>query len=148
MKALLQKVTRGKVSIGNETVGEIGPGAVVFLGVTHGDSEKDAEYLAEKIATLRIFPSEKNYFDLSLTDKGYAVLAVSQFTLYAECVKGRRPDFIAAAKPDLAEPLYNFFVQKLREKGLKMETGRFGADMLVEIANDGPVTLMIESPAA
>jgi len=145
MRALIQRSTGAKVSVEGDVVGQIGEGLVVLLGVTHEDSEKDAEYLAQKVVNLRIFQGEGGEFDRSALEEGKEVLVVSQFTLYGGCKKGRRPDFNEAAKPEQAERLYKFFVQKLRETGLKVETGRFQAYMQVELVNDGPATLMIES---
>jgi len=128
-----------------KTVGEIESGLVILLGVKQDDTEKDAENLVKKIANLRIFPSDKGHFETSLIDEKKEVLVVSQFTLYGSTKKGRRPDFVAAAKPDLAEKLYDLFVKKMRETGLKTETGEFGAMMDVQLTNTGPVTFMIES---
>jgi len=145
MKALIQRVSQAKVTAEGEVTGEIGKGIVVLLGVTHDDTEKDVDYLVNKIADLRIFPSEKSGFDQSLTDVKGSLLVVSQFTLHASTKKGRRPDFTASARPELAERLYDLFIEKAREKGLNTATGRFGAMMDVELVNDGPVTLMIES---
>lgn len=145
MKALIQRTTGATVSVEGEVVGQIGEGLVVLLGIAHTDTEKEAEYLAQKIVNLRIFPGEKGEFDRSVLDDKLEVLVVSQFTLYGDCKKGRRPDFNEAAKPDQAEKLYKFFVQQIRESGLIVATGRFQAMMQVELINDGPVTLMLES---
>lgn len=145
MKALLQRTTGATVSVEGEVVGQIGEGLVVLLGVAHSDTEKDAEYLAQKIVNLRIFPGEKGELDRSALDDKLEVLVVSQFTLYGDCKKGRRPDFIEAAKPEQAEKLYKFFVQQILDSGLTVATGRFQAMMQVELINDGPVTLMLES---
>jgi D-tyrosyl-tRNA(Tyr) deacylase len=128
-----------------DIVGQIGEGLVVLLGIAHTDTEKDAEYLAQKVINLRVFPGEKGEFDRCALDDKREILVVSQFTLYGECKKGRRPDFIKAAKPEYAERLYKFFVQQIRESGLTVATGRFQAMMQVELINDGPVTLMLES---
>jgi D-aminoacyl-tRNA deacylase len=144
MKALIQRTTGATVSVEGEVVGQISEGLVVLLGVKNTDTEKDAEYLAQKIINLRIFPGEKGEFDRSALDGKLEVLVVSQFTLYGDCKKGRRPDFIEAAKPDQAEKLYKFFVQEIRQAGLAVATGRFQAMMQVELINDGPVTLMLE----
>ncbi len=147
MRALVQRVKKASVSVDGEVIGEIGNGLLVFIGVTHGDTEGDAAYLAEKIAHLRIFRDENDKMNLSLLDIGGGALAVSQFTLYGDCRKGRRPGFSDAAEPELAERLYEKFVDLLRLQGVKrVETGCFAADMLVELENDGPVTLMLESP--
>lgn len=128
-----------------EVAGEIGPGLVVLLGITHEDTEKDADFLAQKIVNLRIFPGESGEFDTSALEGKKEILVVSQFTLYGSCKKGRRPDFNDAAKPAQAEKLYKFFVQQIRKTGLTVATGRFQAYMQVDLNNDGPVTLMLES---
>ena len=145
MRILIQRVTKGSVSIDGELVGQTGPGLVVLVGVTHTDTEADAEYLANKCVNLRIFTDENGKMNRSLLDLGGSVLAISQFTLYGDCVKGRRPGFDLAARPELAEGLYEKFVDLLRAAGVHVETGRFGADMMVEIHNDGPVTVLLES---
>lgn len=145
MKALLQRVTRASVTINNQVVGSINQGLVVLLGVANGDTEKDAQYLAEKIANLRIFSDQKGKFNLSALDVRGELLLVSQFTLLADTKKGRRPSFVDAAPPDQAEKLFNYFVQQMRATGLKVATGRFQQHMLVEIHNDGPVTIMLDS---
>ena len=145
MRILIQRVTKGSVSIDGELVGQTGPGLVVLVGVTHTDTEADAEYLANKCVNLRIFTDENGKMNRSLLDLGGSVLAISQFTLYGDCVKGRRPGFDLAARPELAEGLYEKFVELLRAAGVHVETGRFGADMLVEIHNDGPLTFLLES---
>ncbi len=145
MRILIQRVTKGSVSIDGELVGQTGPGLVVLVGVTHTDTEADAEYLANKCVNLRIFTDENGKMNRSLLDLGGSVLAISQFTLYGDCVKGRRPGFDLAARPELAEGLYEKFVDLLRAAGVHVETGRFGADMMVEIHNDGPVTFLLES---
>ena len=131
--------------VGGKTVGQIGAGLVILLGVKQDDTEKDADKLADKIVNLRVFESEKGHFETSLIDDNKEVLVVSQFTLYGSTKKGRRPDFVAAAKPDLAESLYKRFIKKMRETGLKTETGAFGAMMDVSLVNSGPVTFMLES---
>ena len=147
MKALVQRVKKASVSVDGEVIGEIGNGLLVFIGVTHGDTEEDAAYLAKKIAHLRIFRDENDKMNLSLLDIGGGALVVSQFTLYGDCRKGRRPGFSVAAEPELADRLYEKFVELLRLQGVRqVETGRFAADMLVKLENDGPVTLMLESP--
>jgi D-tyrosyl-tRNA(Tyr) deacylase len=145
LKALLQRVSKASVSVGAEVVGKIDHGLVVFLGVGAGDKDVDARYLAEKIASLRIFADAKGRFNLSVLDIGGEILVVSQFTLFADTRKGRRPSFVAAAPPEEAEPLVEKFISYLKESGLKVETGVFGEHMLVEILNDGPVTIMLES---
>lgn len=145
MRALIQRVSRARVTVDEKETGAINEGILVLLGITHKDSEKEVDYLVDKIANLRIFPGEKSGFDQSLIDTGGSLFVVSQFTLYGSTKKGRRPDFNDAARPEKAEPLYKFFVQKAREKGLKVETGQFGAHMMVELTNDGPVTLVIET---
>ena len=145
MKALLQRVTTASVSLGDEEVGRIGRGLVVFLGVASGDTEKDAQYLAQKIANLRIFSDEEGKFNLSALDINGELLLVSQFTLLADTRKGRRPSFIEAAPPTQAEELFEYFVEQVRATGLKVETGRFQQYMQVEIHNDGPVTILLDS---
>ncbi len=145
MKALVQRVSRASVSVYDETVGEIGRGLVVFLGVAQGDSKEDAGYLANKVANLRIFAYEVSHFALSALEIRGDVLIISQFTLLADSRKGRRPSFTEAAPPGLANELYEFFVEQVRSTGLKVETGLFQEHMLVEIHNDGPVTIPLES---
>jgi len=145
MKALVQRVSRASVSVNDNIVGKIGRGLVVFLGVAQGDSKEDASYLANKVVNLRIFADESSKFSLSALDTSGDVLIVSQFTLLADSRKGRRPDFTSAAPPDLAKELYEFFVGQVRSTGLKVETGLFQEHMLVEIYNDGPVTILLES---
>jgi D-tyrosyl-tRNA(Tyr) deacylase len=145
MKALVQRVARASVSVNDSIVGKIGSGLLVFLGVAQGDSKEDASYLANKVVNLRIFADESSKFSLSALDTKGDVLIVSQFTLLADTRKGRRPDFTAAGPPDLAKELYEFFVEQVRATGLKVETGLFQEHMLVEIHNDGPVTISLES---
>lgn len=145
MKALLQRVTRASVSLGNEEVGRIGRGLVVFLGVANGDTEKDAQYLAQKIVNLRIFSDKEGKFNLSALDIEGELLLVSQFTLLADTRKGRRPSFIEAAPSVQAEELFEYFVEQAVATGLKVETGRFQQYMQVEILNDGPVTILLDS---
>lgn len=147
MRIVVQRCKRAKVAIAGETVGSIGPGLMLLVGVTHEDTEKDAVYLAEKIAGLRIFEDSDGKMNLSVLDVGGAILSVSQFTLYGDSRKGKRPSFVAAARPETAAPLYDRFNELLRQKGLVVETGRFGADMDVELTNWGPVTLILEHPA-
>ena len=145
MKALVQRVSRASVSVDGKIIGKIGPGMVVFLGVAQGDSKEDASYLANKVANLRIFADESSKFALSALETQGHILVVSQFTLLADSRKGRRPSFTEAAPPDLAEELYKFFVEQVRSTRLKVETGLFQEHMLVEIYNDGPVTILLES---
>ncbi len=145
MRLLIQRVAKGSVSIDGETVGKTGPGLVVLVGVTHSDTAADAEYLVNKCVNLRIFTDENGKMNRSLLETGGTMLAISQFTLYGDCVKGRRPGFDLAARPEMAEVLYETFVKLVRETGVHVETGRFGADMMVEIHNDGPVTFLLES---
>ncbi len=145
MKALIQRVTRGVVRIEGTVKGQIERGLVILLGVHNEDREEDAKYLAEKCANLRVFSDSAGKLNLSCLDVGGETLVVSQFTLYGDPRKGRRPSFIAAAGPEISEPLYRTFMDYLRELGLKVESGEFGAMMEVEIHNDGPVTLMVES---
>ena len=145
MKALLQRVTEASVSVGSEVVGGIGPGLVVFVGVARGDTEKDAQYLAQKIVNLRLFSDEGGKFNLSALDIKGELLVVSQFTLLADTKKGRRPDFIEAAPPAQAKELFEQFVEQAHATGLKVETGRFQQYMQVEIHNDGPVTILLNS---
>ena len=144
MRALIQRVSHGKVSVAGETIAEINKGIVVLLGVGNGDGEEQAEYLAKKIAELRIFEDEQGKTNLSLLDVGGEAIVVSQFTLYADTRKGRRPSFINAAHPDIAEPLVERFVELMKGHGIPIQTGKFGAHMLVEIDNDGPVTIWLE----
>lgn len=145
MRAVVQRVTRGSVSVGGNMVGAVGPGLVILLGVGEDDNHKDIEYLAEKIANLRIFEDDRGKMNLSLLDTGGEALVVSQFTLYGDCRKGRRPNFGGAASPGKGENYYNLFVEALRSRGIKTATGIFGAYMKVEIINDGPVTLLLDS---
>ncbi|MBA7649352.1 D-aminoacyl-tRNA deacylase [subsurface metagenome] len=145
MKALLQRVTGASVSVGGEVVGRIGQGLVIFVGVAYGDTEKDAQYLAQKTVSLRIFSDEAGRFNLSAADIKGELLVVSQFTLLADTRKGRRPSFIEAAPPAQAEELFERFVELARTTGLKVETGRFQQYMQVEIHNDGPVTILLDS---
>jgi len=145
LRALVQRVSKASVSIESQLVASIKHGMVVLIGVGEGDSEADAQYLADKIANLRIFSDEADKFNLSALDIGGELLVVSQFTLLADTRKGRRPSFTDAAPPEEAEPLIETFVQLLRAAGLKVETGRFRQNMLVEIHNIGPVTIFIDS---
>jgi D-tyrosyl-tRNA(Tyr) deacylase len=145
MKALVQRVSGASVSVNDDVVGKIGAGLVVFLGVAQGDSKEDAIYLANKVVNLRIFADETSKFSLSALDTKGDILIVSQFTLLGDARKGRRPDFTSAAPPDLAKQLYELFMEQVRATGLKVETGLFQEHMLVEIHNDGPVTISLES---
>jgi D-tyrosyl-tRNA(Tyr) deacylase len=145
MKALLQRVTGAQVSVNGETVGKIMQGLVVFIGVANVDYAEDIQYLARKIVELRIFDDAEGKFNLSALDVNGELLLVSQFTLLASTRKGRRPGFTDAAPPEIAEALFNQFVQQIKTVGLKVETGRFQTHMLVEINNDGPVTIFIDS---
>ncbi len=144
MRAILQRVSRASVRIEAATLGAIDAGLVVLVGVADGDTAADADRLAGKVARLRVFAGDDGRFDRSLLDTGGSVLVVSQFTLLASTVKGNRPSFMEAAKPELAEPLVERFCAALREIGLQVETGRFGARMQVELVNDGPVTIILE----
>ena len=145
MKALLQRVTSASVSVAGEVVGSISRGLVVFVGVANGDTEKDAQYLAQKLVNLRIFSDQESRFNLSALDIEGEILLVSQFTLLADTRKGRRPSFTDAAPPPQAEAILQKFVEQVRATGLKVATGRFQQYMQVEIHNDGPVTIMLES---
>jgi D-tyrosyl-tRNA(Tyr) deacylase len=144
VRVVLQRVASASVTVGTETVGRIDRGFCLLVGITHGDGEREAEWMAEKIAGLRLFADASGKMNLGLADIGGAVLAVSQFTLYGDAGKGRRPSFVDAASPGHAEPLYERFCELLRARGLDVATGRFGATMRVDIANDGPVTLILE----
>lgn len=144
MRALVQRVSAGAVHVDGEPVAQIGRGVVVLLGVGPQDGESQADYLADKIANLRIFEDDGGKINLSLLDVGGEALVVSQFTLYADTAKGRRPSFVGAAPPEVAEPLVEHFAGQLRALGVPTQTGRFGAHMLVDIANDGPVTIWLE----
>ncbi len=144
MRVLLQRVRQASVSVEGEIIGQIRRGVVALVGIGQGDGEDQARYLAKKVAELRIFEDENGKTNLSLRDVGGAALVISQFTLYADTRKGRRPSFTHAARPEIAEPLFNRFVDLLRAEGVPVETGRFGAHMIVEIHNDGPVTIWLE----
>jgi D-aminoacyl-tRNA deacylase len=148
VRAVVQRVSRAQVSIGEEIVGKIGPGLLVLLGIGQADTQADAEYLAAKILGLRIFEDHDGKMNLSLAETNGAVLVVSQFTLYGDVRKGRRPSFDDAAPPQLANELYEYFVRKIREAGIPCETGRFQAMMQVELVNDGPVTVLLDSQRA
>ena len=144
MKVVLQRVSKAQVSVENKIIGKIKRGVVILLGITENDTQENIDYLVNKILNLRIFNEEERYFEKSLLEIQGEILIISQFTLYASCKKGRRPDFIKAAKPETAKKLYLNFVEKAKQSGLKTETGEFGADMQVELTNDGPVTLTLE----
>ncbi len=145
MRAVVQRVSRARVTVAGEVVGQIGQGYVVLLGVSKEDDEAAADFMAEKIAGLRVFEDEAGKMNRSIQEAGGAILAVSQFTLYGDGKRGRRPGFDRAARPEQAEPLYERFVRRLREMGLQVETGRFQTHMEVELVNDGPVTILIDS---
>ena len=147
MRALVQRVARASVSVEGELRGEIGPGLLVLLGAAHADGEEEARWLAEKVAGLRVFADPTGKMNRDVRDSGGACLVVPQFTLYGDARRGRRPDFTAAARPDVAEPLFERFCAELAENGVRVARGVFRAHMLVELANDGPVTLMIDAPA-
>ncbi|MEH7178880.1 D-aminoacyl-tRNA deacylase [Neobacillus vireti] len=145
MRVVVQRSKNAKVTVNGEITGEISKGLVLLVGVTHDDKEEDAAFLADKVANLRIFEDEAGKMNLSLLEVGGEILSVSQFTLYGDCRKGRRPNFMEAARPEQANQLYEVFNSLLREKGIKVETGIFGAMMDVELINDGPVTLIVDS---
>src|SRR5262245_42245251 len=145
MRAALQRVTKGRVTIEGRVTGEIGYGLVILLGVGAGDTEAEVDLMANKVASLRIFADGEGKFNLSAVDVRAEMLVVSQFTLYADCRKGRRPSFTDAARPEIASPLCESFVEKLRAMGFKVETGEFQAEMLVEIHNAGPVTIWLDT---
>ena len=144
MRVLLQRVTRAQVRVAGNVIGEIGRGHLVLVGFAPADSAATIAWMSEKILDLRVFPDVEGKMNLSLTQAGGALLVVSQFTLYGDVSKGRRPSFIGAARPDAAIPLYEKFIAELRARGARVETGEFGADMQVELVNDGPVTLWLE----
>lgn len=145
MRLVIQRVKEARVKVSEETVGEIGLGLLVFLGIQTGDNEADVDYLVEKVVHLRIFPDGNQKFNLPLNEKGGAVLVVSQFTLLGDCRKGRRPSFSESAPPSQAQPLYDLFIGKLRQKGVPVACGRFQEMMDVELVNDGPVTFILDS---
>ena len=146
MKIIVQRCSRAEVRIGGEVVGKIGQGFVLLVGITHEDTEKEAEWMAKKVASLRVFGDEEGKMNRAITDVKGSILSISQFTLYGDARKGNRPSFVKAARPELAEPLYDRFNTLLRTQyGLTVETGRFGADMQVDFVNDGPVTILLET---
>lgn len=147
MRMLIQRVSRASVSVAGEVVGQIGQGLLVLLGVRQGDTAEQARWLAEKLVGLRVFADAQGKMNASVAEVGGAVLIVSQFTLYGELQKGRRPSYAAAASPELAEPLYEEFVRAVAALGVPTQTGRFGASMAVELVNDGPVTLIVDREA-
>jgi D-tyrosyl-tRNA(Tyr) deacylase len=147
MRAVVQRVGSCRVVVSGEVVGQIGSGLLVLLGVRTGDTEAQARWLADKVVGLRIFEDDQGKMNVSVADAGGSVLVVSQFTLYGDCEKGRRPSFIDAARPEVAEPLYEAFGNAVRLHGVPVATGRFGAMMQVELVNDGPVTLILDTPA-
>ena len=146
MRVVVQRCSRAEVRIGNQVAGKIGRGFMILVGITDGDTTKEAEILAKKVAQLRVFEDAEGKMNLSLADVQGSVLSISQFTLYADCRKGNRPSFIRAARPETAELLYDYFNQLLRSTyGLQVRTGRFGAAMQVDFINDGPVTILLDS---
>jgi len=145
MRAVVQRVSRACVRVDSKAVGNIAKGLVVLLGIAAGDTREAADYIVEKVASLRIFPDPAGKMNLSVQDAQGAVLAVSQFTLFGDVRRGRRPSFVQAARPEDAEPLYQYFLESLRSRGLQVETGIFGAMMEIELVNDGPVTILIDS---
>ena len=147
MRIVLQRVTRAHVEVAGETVGRIGAGLVILLGVTHRDTREDADHLASKVVQLRIFPDDARRMNRSLLDVGGELLVVSQFTLYGDCGKGRRPSFDQAAGPEHARGLYEYFVQRLKSSNVPVATGVFQAEMEIHLVNDGPVTFVLDSKA-
>jgi len=145
MRAVVQRVKYASVTAEGKLLGKIGQGFLVLLGITHSDAEADADWLAAKINSLRVFEDAEGKMNLGLTEIGGEVLVISQFTLYGDCVKGRRPGFTEAARPETAIPLYERYIRRSRETGVHTECGEFGADMKVELLNDGPVTLIIDT---
>lgn len=145
MKAVIQRVKNALVKVNDEVVGSINTGFLILLGVTHSDSEKEVKWLAKKITDLRVFNDKEDKMNLGLKDVDGELLVISQFTLFGNCIKGRRPSFTESAKGDIAKPLYKSFISECKKLGFKTETGIFGADMKVELLNDGPVTLIIDT---
>jgi D-tyrosyl-tRNA(Tyr) deacylase len=144
MRVLLQRVSRAEARVGDRVTGKIGVGFVLLVGFTHSDGDDQLAWMADKVAGLRVFPDDEDKMNRSIGDACGSMLVVSQFTLYGDAVKGRRPSFVDAARPEAAEPLFNRFVDLLRGRGMPVETGEFGASMAVELVNDGPVTLWLE----
>ena len=144
MRLVIQRVCKASVTVDNESVAAIGIGYLIFVGITHGDTTEKADWLARKVANLRLFEDDRGLTNLSLADVNGEVLAVSQFTLYANATKGRRPSFVEAARPELALPLFEHFVAYLRQQDVRVQTGVFGAHMHVSLINDGPVTIILE----
>ena len=145
MRAVVQRVSSSKVTVDGNVTGEIKKGLLVLLGVTHEDTSKDVDYIIDKVLNLRIIEDENEKMNLSLKDVEGELLVVSQFTLYGDCRKGRRPSFSTAARPELATKLYEEFIEKSRKEGIVTQTGQFGAHMMVDLTNDGPVTILLES---
>ena len=145
MRAVVQRVSSSKVTVDGEVIGNINKGLLVLLGVTHEDTSKDVDYIIDKVLNLRIFEDENEKMNLSLKDVSGELLVVSQFTLYGDCRKGRRPSFSSAARPEVATKLYEEFIEKARKEGIVTQTGQFGAHMMVDLTNDGPVTILLES---
>lgn len=145
MRAVVQRVSNSKVTVDDAITGQISKGLLVLLGVTHEDNSTDVDYMIDKILNLRIFEDENQKMNLSLKDIGGELLVVSQFTLYGDCRKGRRPSFTNAAKPDMANELYEEFVSRAKAEGINVGTGQFGAHMMVDLTNDGPVTMLLDS---
>ncbi|MBS5788549.1 MAG: D-tyrosyl-tRNA(Tyr) deacylase [Clostridioides difficile] len=145
MRSVVQRVSSSSVTVDGGMIGKIDKGLMVLLGVTHDDTSKDVDYMIDKILNLRIFEDEEDKMNLSLKDVGGELLVVSQFTLYGDCRKGRRPSFTNAARPDQADKLYEEFVAKAKAQGLNVGTGQFGAHMMVDLTNDGPVTILLDS---
>ena len=148
MRSVVQRVTEAKVTVDNETVGAIGPGLMVLIGVSDTDTEKDLKYIADKVPNLRVFDDENGVMNKSVLDRGGSILAVSQFTLYGDARGGRRPSYIRAAKPEAANAMYEKLIDLWREKGIHVETGRFRTEMKVSLVNDGPVTILLDSEKA
>ena len=144
MKLVVQRVKNAQVDIDGKTVGKIKKGFMVLLGVTHNDTKQEADYLVKKLCNLRVFEDENGKMNLGLKDIKGELLIISQFTLYADCTGGNRPSFIGAARPEIAEPLYQYFCNECEKNGIKVEKGIFGADMKVSLLNDGPVTIILE----
>lgn len=145
MRAVIQRVSSASVSVDGNSIGQIGPGFLVLLGITTDDSQDDVVFLATKVCGLRVFEDADGKMNRSIADTGGAMLIVSQFTLYGDCRQGRRPSFIAAARPEVAQPLYQSFIAEIRGQGIPVETGQFQAQMAVHLVNDGPVTLLLDS---